>query len=425
MRELEKIFWKDAANLNIYYSNFVLSSSVIIHVLAFIFIDLSIVESNTATSLVLRGIPVVFLSILFILIRLKNSFIIDNYKIFFFFSGLVSSLPVIFHASQYLLNSGSLFTGGMGIVLIKVIMVMFVFLPKSYTYMLYVLIDLMSFAGYYYLSGDIFLEKIPLFIIYMFLTNLILLIAYHVNLDLRRKNFLNKEEIDGVNKELKDEMKFKERYFNLIAHDLKSPVSLMSSSVDLIKSGELSKERKDRYINKLGDQLNSLNNLIINVLDWIKTNNKKIDLKPEDIYINELIEEMIELNKDLILNKDLKVKKEIKKLKINTDKTSLQIILNNLIRNAIKFSDTGNTIEIEAKKDDDKKIFAISNIGIPLDNKQIEEFKKSNISYAKNGTLGEKGHGLGLEIVKNLCEMNNLEIEIISENNKTTFKILK
>lgn len=417
MKKFEIEFWEDAAKLNIYYANFVLSSSVIIHTLAFFFIDLKIVGELANYSLLLRLLPISFLTILFLLIRIKNKFVTKNYKILFFLSGFISSFPVIFHASQYLNVNGSLFSGGMGIILIKVIMVMFVFLPKRYTYTLYFLIDLITVLGYYFLANEIFLTKYELFIIYMILSDMILLIAYHVNLDLRKNNFLNRIEIAEINQELKDQMKFKERYFNLIAHDLKSPVNLMQSVIGLIKSGEINDERKSDYINKIDWQLESLNNLIKNVLDWIKTNNRQITLNPVKLKLSDNINKIIELNQELIDNKKIQINIENLDKELQIDIISLDIILNNLIRNAIKFSAKSEEININY----DNYLLKIKNRGVEIDDKQIKDFYRSNISYAKNGSGGEKGHGLGLEIVKNLCDINNIKIDLRKDGNTTEF----
>lgn len=419
MKDFNKKFWDSASELNIYYSYYVLPSSVLIHTLAYFFIDLNLVGDNASISLLLRVIPVTFLSLLFILIWKKNHFIINNYRIFFFLSGFLSSFPIIFHGSNDLLTNDSLFSGGMGIILLKVIMVMFVFLPKAYTYTLYFLIDALTILSYFILARDIITQHLEIFLIFMFLSDLILLIAYHVTLDLRKKNFQNQLDIANINNELKNEMEFKNRYFNLLAHDMKSPVNLMQSALNLIQSEDINENRKKEYLSKFKNQLDSLNNLIINVLDWIKTSNNKTIINKEKVDLIEVVDEVLEINSELIKQKELECRVVKSKTILQSDKTSLIIILNNLLRNALKFSNIGNIILITVNNNS----FTIENEGIPFDDEQLNLFNSKKSIYIKNGSVGEKGNGLGLEIIRNLCEKNDLSMNIKNDMNKTKITI--
>jgi len=437
MKNKLNLFWEDAAEKNLYYSQYVLPSAIIIHLIALFSIDIYIVGQDILISVILRGVPIIYLGVLYLMIKQKKLLVKSNYMILFLIAGVVSIIPVVYHASQDLQNNGMLFSGGMGVFIVKVMMIMFVFLPRNHTYILYAIIDLLTIASYYYLSTEAFISHLDTFAVFLILSNIILIISYHLTLDLRVGYYKNKIKIEKLNERLENEAKFKEKYFSFLAHDIKSPVNLMQSVVHLLQNGDLDNDRRNHYIDRIEFQLSSLNNLVINILDWIKTNNSEIELEIAELNLYDIIENSIDINIRLSNDKNIKIINHIdKSTVIDFDKNSLLIIINNLLRNAIKFSDIGGEISLElsteykiinandAHNKKGKQVFKIINGGSLIDDKQIQDFNSSKIAYVKNGTIGEKGHGLGLEIVSTLCRLNNSRISIKNSENINSFEII-
>jgi len=417
MRKANADFWNDAIERNIYYAKYVLPSGIAIHITAFIGIDLHLVGVDYPISMILRLIPILYLAFLMISMKYYLEKIKDKILILFFLAGLLSSLPVIFHAGLDLLDNGSLYSGGMGIFVLKVIMTMFVFLKRRMMYLLYILIDVFTVITYYYVANENFIELIHLFIIYTFLSNTVLLISYYVYYDLRKTIFYNKQQLEK-------ELKFKENYFGFLAHDIRTPVSLMQSVTELLKSQEITEERREYYINRLDLQLDSMNNLVINILNWLKSTNQEIKINPVLVKFNSTLEKCLDLNNRLEVANELILNKKLSEFNdIIFDPQTLEIVLNNLIRNAYKFADAKSEILIRTEKVDNRFCFVITNTGIEFDDKQLEMFNNGESVYPKNGTRGEKGHGLGLEIVKNLTQLNNSEFQILKHQNSTTSKL--
>jgi len=417
MKKANADFWNDAIERNIYYARYVLPSSIAIHITAFIGIDLHLVGVNYPISFALRLLPILYLTILILALNFKLEKIKDKVLLLFFFAGLLSSLPVIFHAGLDLLNNVSLYSGGMGIFVLKVIMTMFVFLRRRMMYLLYILIDIFTVITYYFVASEHFIEQIHLFLIYTFLSNTVLLISYYVYYDLRKTIFFNKQQLET-------ELKFKENYFGFLAHDIKSPIALMQSVTELLKSEEITEDRRRYYIDRLDLQLDSLNNLVINILNWLKSTDQKIQLNPVLIKFNSTLDKCLDLNNRLAIPKELKINKQLSEVnEIIFDPHTLEIILNNLIRNSFKFVEDKSEINIRTEKVDNKFCFSIINTGIEFDDIQLEMFYKGESVYPKNGTGGEKGHALGLEIIKSLTQINNSDFHIQKQKNSTTCKL--
>jgi signal transduction histidine kinase len=409
-----KEFWDDAIEKNIYYSYYVLPASIIIHILAYFGIDLFVVGKEYIEALIMRLLPIVYLSILIYLIKYNIEKIRSYLLELFFFAGVVSSIPIINHAGFDLYINGSLYSGGMGIFILKVIMTMFVFLRPSIMYSFYLLIDIISLIGFLNFARVNFINNLQDFLVFTLLSDVVLIVSYNVYLDNRRKLFYNKQKLEA-------ELLFKEKYFSFLAHDIKSPVSLLKSVVDVLKNEEIDLKRQSHYINHLERQLDSLDNLVVNILSWIKSSDSQVKLNFQELNLLNLIQKNLELLDKVIIEKELTINMQVESnANIKYDINSFEIILNNLLRNALKFAEEKSVIEIRFVND---SILEITNFGLEIDDQQIENFNNSLSVYPKNGVNGEKGHGLGLEIVKNLTSLNNSTFTLDKDGRKTIVRV--
>ena len=146
----------------------------------------------------------------------------------------------------------------------------------------------------------------------------------------------------------------------------------------------------------------------------------------ENIKIYYLIEQIINIYKNLIDDKKIEIDISIdKKLEIYNDKNVLQILLQNIILNAVKYSKTNGKIRIcnETDKDENIIIKIIDN-GIGMSENQLRKIFDMTSSFSTVGTKGEKGSGLGLILCKELINKINGNIEIQSKINEGTTVII-
>lgn len=237
--------------------------------------------------------------------------------------------------------------------------------------------------------------------------------------DLKR----TKEALSESELQLKELNFSKDKFFSIIAHDLKSPLSgFIKLSEDLTKNFmELSPNDVKEYSRGLYQSSTYLYNLLENLLEWSRMQRNMSEVKPERA---KLLQQVLETKK--ILKLQLEQKQITLLININpnieviADKNMLMTILRNLISNAIKFSYPNSNIEIYTLTTTTKAVLNIKDYG-----KGIPQSKQDNIfslgeTFTQLGTKNEKGTGLGLLLCKELIERNNGRLWFISSEMRET-----
>lgn len=227
---------------------------------------------------------------------------------------------------------------------------------------------------------------------------------------------------------LKNIIETREKLFNVIAHDLKGPISNLIGITDLLSTElpELSKEEVLSYIQMIKKSSSSASDLLRNLLIWSRNISNRIPFKPEMLSLKELIEEQNHFFAHMASIKKINLKFEADKLdtQLFADKHMLQTILRNLIANAIKFTAPGGTVNVTSEKVDNYVQICIIDSGIGMSRQQLKELFKVDGKVQRTGTHKEKGSGLGLLIVKDFMERHKGHIHVSSEVNKgSTFSL--
>lgn len=242
------------------------------------------------------------------------------------------------------------------------------------------------------------------------------------------------QKIIKLNEELQETIAAKDRFFSIIAHDLKNPfLTLLNNSEMLLQHfDKLDEKKKKEMIARIKVASQSTYNLLENLLHWSRSQMGRIEVNKEFININELTFKAIALIQSQANNKNIQI---INKIPNDTialcDKDMTSTIIRNLLTNALKFSHRNSNIEIGVeevifKQYNDKKrpmyVFYVRDYGIGMSEEKIKKlFKLTEIEQTK-GTDGEIGSGLGLIIVKEFVEKQGGTIWVKSELNKgTTF----
>ncbi len=237
-----------------------------------------------------------------------------------------------------------------------------------------------------------------------------------------RKIIDQREEISKQNEELIDSNKTKDKLFQIIAHDLRSPLVSMDSITQLIPYWieEQDYESLKKLSQTLELSVNNVLSLIDNLLNWALNQQGKFPYQPENLKLKENIIETIEVYKPIaeIKNIDLKFT-YTKDVRVFADKDMLFTVMRNLLNNAIKFTpEYGQiTVGIDSNVQFAKVWVKDSGVGIPKEKKE-EVFELANGLH--KGTSGETGKGLGLFFCKEFVTMNNGDIFIESQEGQGT-----
>jgi len=187
-------------------------------------------------------------------------------------------------------------------------------------------------------------------------------------------------------------------------------------------SNNLSKESKE-YIQIIQKSMKAQLNYINDLLDLIKFESDDIPITLEETNFIKILDICLPGLKLLAKNKNITINIEnFSEEKIKVDVPKIIQILNNLISNAIKFTNIGGTININIFKNNINEIeFHVIDTGIGIPEEKLEKLFANNKKFSSTGTAGEKGTGLGLEICKRLVEIHGGKINAISGHKGSNF----
>ena len=227
-----------------------------------------------------------------------------------------------------------------------------------------------------------------------------------------------RDELDKQKKKLEELNATKDKFFTIIAHDLKNPFNTV------IGLSELLVERYDTYdSNKIKEFIRQINkfsnnayNLLEDLLKWAKSQTGKIEVKPEKVDVFELAIENMNLFQEKADKKGVKIDTNVKKgLSAFIDRNMICTVLRNLLSNSVKFTNPGDIINIEAKSINEHIEIIVTDTGIGVPEKNLEKIFKIDSDISTLGTANETGTGLGLIISREFVEKNGGTINVKSK----------
>lgn len=234
------------------------------------------------------------------------------------------------------------------------------------------------------------------------------------NEDLRRKN----EEIQRQKEALQQLNATKDKFFSILAHDIKSPLNSLTAFLSIMTNhlDEMSREDILFMSNNLNKSVKNLYGLLENVLAWSRSQMGILEYKPQKIDIYALVEENLQLHSISAQNKGIELINLVEKnIYAFADINSVNAILRNLISNAIKFTSTDGKVIISASKEEDFIKISIEDTGIGMNEYALSKIFDISARYSTKGTANESGTGLGLVLVKEFVEKNNGQISVKSQ----------
>ncbi|TDE14669.1 hybrid sensor histidine kinase/response regulator transcription factor [Dyadobacter psychrotolerans] len=256
------------------------------------------------------------------------------------------------------------------------------------------------------------------------ITGAILYIFYRRVASIEQRNRLLEEvvakrtfELKEANQDLESSNHTKDRFFSILAHDLKNPVAALSGISDLLKEKfpQLSSEDVYSYISDINKSSNSIQDLLINLLDWARTQTNNIVYTPSNLNLYELVVKNQLLIEQQIKRKGIRFSVQVNPLHtIFADPQMIDTIIRNLLSNSIKFTASSGQISIQSHEEEEKIQILFKDNGIGMSAQQAKNLFDTKKTSIANGTEGETGTGLGLVIVKEFIEANQGSLEVTS-----------
>lgn len=219
-------------------------------------------------------------------------------------------------------------------------------------------------------------------------------------------------------RKLKDLNQNKDKFFSIIAHDLRSPfTALLGYSEYLAKySRDCTHEEIVDYSRQMHKSAKSLFTLLENLLQWSRLQSGQLNFEKSEVHLEKISQRIYELFSDLARTKDIRIVNKIdNSLRINTDPNILETIFRNLISNSIKFTKPGGEINLSSTIFKNHIEFIVKDNGIGMHQEVVEKLFRIDVQYTTEGTNREKGTGLGLVICKEFIEKGGGTIKVSSK----------
>ena len=239
---------------------------------------------------------------------------------------------------------------------------------------------------------------------------------------IKRKN----EQLYNRNLQLTSLNEEKNNLVKILAHDLRSPINHITGLLDILKMSHKSfNDEEEKIIFQAKDSAQRLNQMISKILDFDALEGNRMKVMPEEIEVKEILNTVEKELKVTANKKDTSIHYHYNKnILFKSDHLFLTQILENIIVNAIKFSNAGSEIIVEAQKLKNKIVFSVKDQGPGLTEEDKSLIFKKFQKLSAQPTAGENSTGLGLSIVKKYVDLLNGEVWVESEEGKgSTFYV--
>ena len=228
------------------------------------------------------------------------------------------------------------------------------------------------------------------------------------NRELEGKVAVRTQELNFKNEELRKINAVKDKLFTIISHDLKQPLVSLSVFFEILKQlpEDVSRLKLDQFYMKLQANLQDVTSLLDNLLFWSQSQmgQSYIDSKP--IRIVELVKRNIDLYQISALQKDINIDFKYSNGDpiVIGDENIINLVMRNLLNNAIKYSRIRSTITVNISSQNGHLAVSVKDRGVGMSKKLIRDLFENEYHNTTRGTSNEKGTGLGLKLCKEYLE---------------------
>ena len=226
--------------------------------------------------------------------------------------------------------------------------------------------------------------------------------------------------LNELNRQLSDSNASKDKFFSIIAHDLRGPLSSLIGLSEVLQEQvkiEAPKTTLGHSVELIYSSTKDLYTLLENLLTWSQIQRGSINYKPEELNLAEICKFALRLFHSRAQQKHLQLLNAVpQNIMVEADYNMLSTVLRNLLSNAVKFTPSGGRITISATRLESSAIeVSVSDTGIGIPKEDLDKLFRLDQGYSEIGTAGEKGTGLGLNLCKEFIEKAGQTIWVESE----------
>jgi len=228
-------------------------------------------------------------------------------------------------------------------------------------------------------------------------------------------------ELQLKNEQLSELNVTKDKFFNIIAHDLKNPFSvLLGFSQLLLKNlGSYDKEKIEQQVQLIHNASNKGYKLLQNLLEWSRLQTGKSKHNPKKLDLHILIEDVLTQTRNLAKQKSIMIYNLVfEKIFVYADEEMTYSVIYNLVSNAIKYTHKGGEITISSEEIRNMIEISVADTGIGITEDILKNLFRIDMNHSTQGTEGEEGTGLGLILSSEFIRKNGGKITVKTKPNE-------
>lgn len=231
------------------------------------------------------------------------------------------------------------------------------------------------------------------------------------------------EDFNKMIVELASTETLKTDFISSVSHEIKTPIAVIENYASYLQSEDATEFERNCYIKTIVHAAQSLSGLVNDILSMNKLEHLEIIPQGPSYSLDEQIRKCVVMQEDFWSRKNLIIDADLAETMVTYDEGLLELIWNNLISNAIKFTEPGGEILISLRKDNNHIIFDINDTGCGISEDSLKHiFDKF---YQGDTSHSQEGNGLGLAMVKKICDLYHASLSVKSSpGTGTTFTVI-
>ena len=201
----------------------------------------------------------------------------------------------------------------------------------------------------------------------------------------------------------------KDKFFSILAHDLKSPFHYLLGYSDLLKNEfeTMNDEDRKKFISIIHSNSQRLYNLLENLLEWSRIQTGRIDFEMEVFDLGREVKQLCETVKASAIHKNIRLENKFSdQALVKADRNMIRSSFHNLLTNAIKYTPEGGSVSVEFNIEESNFEVSVNDSGVGMSPEVVAKLFRIDSSISKPGTNKEPGTGLGLILTKEFIEKN-------------------
>ena len=210
--------------------------------------------------------------------------------------------------------------------------------------------------------------------------------------------------------------KHRSQFLGNVSHELKTPIFTLQGYIDTLLDGAINDSNiNESFVKKIKLQAERIESLLTDLIKISMIESNELKLNKKDVFLSDIIKEIDLRYADILIKRGNKlVLPDVESIKINIDKAAMLSVFDNLIANAINYSDSGDII-VSVKHHNDEIVISIIDHGIGIDSDKIDRIFERFYRVDSDRSRSSGGTGLGLSIVKHILLAHGTSIEVKSE----------